>query len=228
MEMTFDFEDCPTLSHIKNTSSYNPLTAVQNISEYGGAQDLWDFITNRYGEKKILSNFLSHTEDAFGFYKPYEEAVNRATQLIFKCYANKYEKLKNLDSSYDPFSPYNIQEEHATGNKQSKMTNQKGSGVETSDYETSFDNLTPKQTAKSTSSTNGSDSTYFENNVSETFKDNTMNGLSSSEKKYSSRVGNIGNHVHADIIRKELEIMNFSLWNEIAKDFTAELCYKIF
>lgn len=188
-----------------------------------GFLDLWSYLSEKYGHYHLLERYY---QNGLLMYFPVKEALNS----LFLANAFKYKHLLDSLNDYNPLDPYHIVEEHATGNKVSANTSTPQGTTITKDYETSYDdtvnaNLSGKT---ETSYDNYSVKNSFENNVSESFQDKTMENLSTSEKKYVSRVGNIGNHAITDLLDKERRSVMFTLWDVICKDITDMLCYKIF
>lgn len=200
---------------------YTVLSDCKNIEKYGGAQYIWEWILEKKGHYILLERYR------------YFRDFNNAVEAMFLSNEFKYTHLLKTMDDYNVLDPYHIVEEHATGNKVSESTSTPSGKTISTDYETAFNDLDPKITGK----TEGEYDNYkvtssFKNDVSESFKngdDNvTMDNLTSSEKKYVSRIGNIGNHAITDLIDKERKSVYFSLWDVIANDIVDLTCYKIF
>lgn len=233
VERMNDFDKCPRLIYLHDTTAFNPLLNIAAVLQYTTPREMWDFLCFRYGEHRILETFLSFTTDVFGSYKVYESQVQLALSLMFEANKAKYDKLLQTTSPYDMFSPYHIKEEHVTGNKAGSVTNTNGTTITETQMESSYNDTDPSVAGKTITSPSGSNSVSYSSDKSETFESGTdgqktLSGMSSTSKSLDSRVGNIGNHTYADIVDKERKMANFSLMDEIAKDIVKEICYKIF
>lgn len=191
------------------------ISNCRNIQNYGGI-NLWRYIVNKYGSNIPLQVY----QDFYAF--------KNALELVFLEQEYKYKKLlETTQLDYDLLKPYHIEEEIVTGNKMSSETTSPSGSISNDTSETSFDSLEAKLKESVTTTFNNQTSHSYTNNVSEIYKDEVFDGLSSSEKSKSTREGNIGNHVVADIIEKERNISNFSLWEVIAKDVIRYTCFSI-
>lgn len=192
------------------------LINCKNINTYGGYEAIWKFIKSRYGNNIPLS--IYQNEDTF----------KSVVEVIFLENQYKYKHLYETTTiEYDLLKPYHIEEEIVTGNKVSNETTTPSGSVSNNTSETSFDSLDAKLKETTTTNFNNQTEHSYENNVSENYKSEVMSGLTTSEKTKSTREGNIGNHVMADIIRKERDISDFSLWDVIAKDVIKYTCFSI-
>ncbi|MCQ2053191.1 MAG: hypothetical protein MJZ03_04570 [archaeon] len=194
------------------------LSNCKDITNYGDPREIWDYVIKKYGIYKPLPLFQDYAE--------FKEAV----EVNFLANEYKYRKLfETLNASYNFLKPYDIEEESLLGEKMSKETVQPTGSVKVSNSSTSFDDLSPKLTDESLTSYQGMKTeTSYENNMSDTYKNETMSGLTSSSKRKNARTGNIGNHAYADLVEKERKIAYFKLWDEIARDILDLTCYKIF
>lgn len=207
----------PDMTLDKCNFPYTVLSNCKNIEMYGGAQNIWERLLYTKGHYIILENFR------------YFRNFNEAVENMFLSNEFKYKHLLNTMVDYNPLDPYHITEEHAIGNKQSSNTITPEGTQITKQYETSFNNLDPKLTGQSdTSFEDYKTVNSFNNDVEEHFKDVSMQNLTSSEKKYVSREGNIGNHALSDLLDKERKSVIFSLWDIICNDIVDLTCYKIF
>lgn len=197
---------------------YTVLSNCKNVEQLGGAQNIWERLLYTKGHYTLLEKYK--------YFRHFHDAVEN----LFLANEFKYlHLLGTVTNDYDPLDPYHITEEHAVGKKQSDNTVTPSGTQTTNEYETSFDNLNPKLTGKSETEFNNFETTNsFSNNVSESFKDVNMTDLTSSEKKFVSRVGNIGNHALTDLIDKERKSVMFTLWDVICDDIVDLTCYKIF
>lgn len=203
---------------------------IELFTENAPERLFW-YLIFKYGLRKPLKMFQAMSE------------FKEAAEIIFLANNSKYKKLFATLVDYNPFEPYNIVEEHVTGETYSKetvtptgsSTTTPNGSVTTAKSETSFDDLSPKLADEEVTTYNNSETTSFNNqttkeyanNISDSFEGKTLNNLSNSSHSYDSRRGNIGNHVYADIIRKEREQAMFTLWDIIAKDIIDLTCYKI-
>lgn len=232
MKMHDVFEKSPTLHHLKTTTSFNPFTNIAAVLTYCTPDTLWKYLCNHYGQHKILDTYVHKQEDAFHVYKVFELEIKEAIETLFEINKNKYDKLLKTTEDYDMFSPYHISEEHVTGTRQANTTNTNGTTITETGSETSFDSASLHTTNETVTRPSGSNTIDYGSSKSETFGEGTdqktLENLTSSSKSYDSRVGNIGNHTYADIIEKERETANFSLYDVICRDVINEICYKIF
>lgn len=188
------------------------------INEYGEPLNIWRWLFNNYSEHIPMRSFQI------------ESNFKRAVEDMFHTNEFKYQKLLKTMQMYEPLDPYHITEEHTGGNKMSTQTSTPEGKEIVTNFETSMDNLTHKETSSSeTTYDNAKTKITFDNNVSETFEDKTLDGLTSSSKRYDKRTGNIGNHALSDLVDKERDsVLNFNLVDIICKDIIKLTCLQIF
>lgn len=188
------------------------------ITDYGEPLNIWRWLFNHYSEHIPMSHFQI------------ESNFKACVEDMFRTNEFKYQKLLKTMDMYDPLNPYHITEEHTLGSKVGKQTTTPSGITKVQDKSTSMDNLTPQVTDESeTSYINAKTEVTYDHDVSETFEDKTLNNLSSSQKRFDSRKGNIGNQTLSDLMNKEREsALNFNLIDIICKDIIDMTCLKIY
>ena len=190
-----------------------------NTTDWGNRTDFWKyFITIMYEYCEEVNDKLvcDHLDFNLGAYP------------VLVSNHEKYDRLaKSLKANYDVLFPYNIEEEHSTGNKTSKTTMHYGQH-EDKNKESSMDNTTLYD-ASSTDYAQHDDTVDREHNQSTTFAGDTFEP-NSDETSHSkdSRIGNIGNHSFSELIEKELKLARYNLWDIISHDLLDNICLKFF
>lgn len=197
------------------------LERIPDITDYGDPVMIWRYLIAKYGEHELLDVIAEDL--AIGI-----PLMFQMVEAMFAANRFKYQRYLNTMIDYDVLSPYSIYEEHVTGNKIGKTVNTNNMNVTEVNSETSYESTTFKDAYKTVTTPEGSSSVEIERDISETFEDKSLSELSSSEHKFNSRKGNIGNHSNSDLIDKERKTANFSLWEIICADILDITCYKIF
>ena len=211
-----DFEGCAQLNEV--TFSYEVLNDCKNITDYGTPQEIWGFLITNYGTHVPMVCYQS------------EPQFKHICEIVFCTYEYKYKRLKETLREYDPSKPYLIEEERYMGEKRSGETSTPSGKQVNTNKGTTYDNtgeLKLKEENEVSYEGYKVESEY-KNNVSDTFAEETFNGLTSSMKRKSKLSGNIGNHSFSELMEKERKTAKFSLIDEIAKDIINVTCYKIF
>lgn len=211
-----DFEGCAQLNEV--TFSYEVLNDCKNITDYGTPQEIWGLLVTKYGTHVPMVCYQSGPQ------------FKHICEIVFCTFEYKYKRLKETLREYDPSKPYLIEEERYMGEKRSGETSTPSGKQVNTNKGTTYDNtgdLKLKEENEVSYEGYKVESEY-KNNVSETFKDETFNGLTSSMKRKSKLSGNIGNHSFSELMEKERKTANFTLLDEIAKDIINVTCYKIF
>lgn len=196
-----------------------------NTTDWGNVTDFWKFLITRYGHYRIMQQYTEEVNDEL-ICDPLD--FNVFTHPVLTANYEKYNRLAaSLKKNYDVLSPYNIEEEHSTGEKHSKATTHYAQHEDTN-KESSMDNTT-LYAAASTDYAMHDDYVEREHNQSVTFKEASFepNADDTSHSK-DSRVGNIGNHSYAELIEKEIKLARLNFWDIIAKDILDNGCLKIF
>ena len=196
-----------------------------NNTDWGNTYDFWMYLISRYGHYRIMQQF---TEEQNGSLICDNVDFNTFAKPVFDSNYEKYNRLANaLKTTYDVLKPYNIQEEHSTGDKHSKATTHYDTH-EDKNKESSMDNTTLYD-ASSTYFDTHDDYVEREHNQSTTFAGNSFEPNSDdTSHSMDSRVGNIGNHSYAELIEKEIKLARYNFWDIIAKDILDNGCLKIF
>lgn len=208
---------------------FSGITLPQN---FGTPTDFWRFFEEKYGIHYLLPEYTIYTStppwQMENHYQPSNPKINGALTSIFLSNDAKYNRLlSSLNNKYDVLAPYNIQEEHSTGEKISKQTMDNKQRTD-NDYETSMDSTSLQQTGQ-TQIGSHADELYYENNVKTSFAGNDFeDGSTSTKHTKDSRVGNIGNHSFAELIEKEVKLARYNLWDIVCNDIIDMICYKIF
>ncbi len=204
---------------------YAALDGNWNTTDWGDRVDFWKYFITHYGHYRIMYDYCEEVNDTlvcdhFGF--------NKGAYPVLLANHEKYDRLaKSLKTNYDVLSPYNIQEEHSTGNKTSKTTMHYGQHEDVN-KESSMDNTTLYDST-STNYAMHDDTVDREHNQSTTFKGDTFepNSDETSHTK-DSRIGNIGNHSFSELIEKEITLARYNLWDIISHDLLDNICLKFF
>lgn len=221
----FIFDLAPTMDAIAVAGTDYYLEDID--FPYGNKEEFWNYMVRKYMERKILPRYLDKELDADGEYSVSQTAIRLDMKRLFAANRYKYSHLYSSMTEYDMFSPYHIEEEHLTGTKIAKSTNHKDK-VKTENSETSMDVLTYSPTVKT--ETDGFDITSeSDNNKSDSHEvmGRTLTDNASTTHSLDSRTGNIGNHIYADIIKKEREVAMFNLWDIISLDIADMLSFRI-
>ena len=211
-----DFEDCLQLNEVG--FSYEVLNNCRNINDYGTPQEIWGFLVTNYGTHVPMSCYQTGAQFKY------------ICEIIFYTYEYKYKRLKETLGEYDPTKPYLMEEERYVGEKRSGETSTPSGKQVNTNKGTTYDN-TGELKLKEENEINYVGykvESEYKNNVSDTFEDESFNGLTSSLKRKSKLSGNIGNHSFSELMNKERNTAKFSLIDEIAKDIINVTCYKIF
>lgn len=198
---------------------------IWNGTDWGNQTDFWKYFITHYGHYRIMYDY---TENLNGTLICDPLDFNKGAHPVLIANHEKYDRLaKSLKTSYDVLSPYNIQEEHATGNKISKTTMHYAQH-EDKNKESSMDNTTLYD-ASSIDYAMHDDTVDREHNQSTTFKDAAFepNSDETSHTK-DSRIGNIGNHSFSELVEKELKLARYNLWDIISHDLLDNICLKFF
>lgn len=211
-----DFEGCAQLNEV--TFSYEVLNDCKNITDYGTPQEIWGFLITKYGTHVPMVCYQS------------EPQFKHGCEIVFCTFEYKYKRLKETLKDYDASKPYLIEEERYIGEKRSGETSTPSGKQVNTNKGTTYDNTGDlKLKEENEVSYDGYKvESEYKNNVSDTFKDESFSGLTSSMKRKSKLSGNIGNHSFSELMEKERKTAKFSLIEEIAKDIIDVTCYKIF
>lgn len=211
-----DFEDCLQLNEV--TFSYEVLNNCKNITDYGTPQEIWGFLITNYGTHVPMVAYQSGAQFKY------------ICEIIFYTYEYKYKRLKETLKEYDPTKPYLMEEERYIGEKRSGETSTPSGKQVNTNKGTTYDNTSDLKLKEENevSYVGYKVESEYKNNISESFEDETFNGLTSSIKRKGKLSGNIGNHSFSELMKKERKTAKFSLIDEIAKDIISVTCYKIF
>lgn len=198
---------------------------------FGDTTEFWRFLQNQYGEHRIMWNYTVQYPTPVYRVAPYNPdltRINKALLSVFNASNIKYTRLiASLNATYDPLKPYNIEEEHSTGQKSSKTTMGYASRTDTT-AESSMDSTALNNTMQTVNGSHN-DTIDRSHDVSTTFDGDTFeSGSDETSHSKDSRVGNIGNHSFAELIEKEIKLTRFTFWDMVAKDITDMVCLKIF
>ena len=196
-----------------------------NATDWGSRTDFWKYFITHYGHYRIMYEYCEEVNDTLVCD---HLDFNKGAYPVLMANHEKYDRLaKSLKSNYDVLSPYNIEEEHSTGNKTSKTTMHYDQH-EDKNKESSMDNTTLYD-ASSTVYAMHDDTIDREHNQSTSFKNATFepNSDETSHTK-DSRIGNIGNHSFSELIEKELKLARYNLWEVISHDLLDNICLKFF
>lgn len=196
-----------------------------NATDWGNRTDFWKYFITHYGHYRIMYEYCEEVNDTLVCN---HLDFNKGAYPVLMSNHEKYDRLaKSLKANYDVLSPYNIEEEHSTGNKSSKTTMHYAEH-EDKNKESSMDNTTLYD-ASSTLYSMHDDTVDREHNQSTTFKNDTFepNSDETSHTK-DSRIGNIGNHSFSELIEKELKLARYNLWDIISHDLLDNICLKYF
>lgn len=177
--------------------------------------------------------FWSYLIEKFGHYTPmprYQEQNSFKTccEYLFLANFDKFNKFYDTILDYDILAPYNIQEEHLKGERHSNVSNTQTGNSSNLNKETSMDDLTQQPVSSSSANSSILSSTTRGNDVADGFKSTILEHLSDSEKRLSSRSGNIGNHSFSELVDKERKTANFVFYDIICQDILDITCIKIF
>ena len=198
---------------------------IWNGTDWGNQTDFWKYFITHYGHYRIMYDYTENSNDTL-ICDPLD--FNKGAHPVLVANREKYNRLaKSLKKDYNVLAPYNIDEEHATGNKTSKTTMHYAQH-EDKNKESSMDNTTLYDAA-STLYAQHDDTVDREHNQSTTFKNDTFepNSDETSHTK-DSRIGNIGNHSFSELIEKELKLARYNLWEVISHDLLDNICLKFF
>jgi hypothetical protein len=207
-------------------------TGITLPTNFGSPTDFWAFLENKYGMHFLLPEYTIYTNtppwQMQNHYQPSNPKINFALSSIFLANDAKYTRLlSSINEKYDVLAPYNIQEEHSTGEKVSDYYTDYKQRTN-NEYETSMDSTSLQQTGQSTLGSH-KDVFSYENNKKTTFAGNDFeDGSTSTQHTKDSRVGNIGNHSFAELIEKEIKLARYNLWDIVSNDIIDMICYKIF
>lgn len=220
----FIFELAPTMEAIATETDYY---LVDIDFPYGDKEVFWNYMVRKYMERRILPRYLDKELDEDGEYSISKMPIHFDMKRLFAANQYKYRQLATTMNEYDMFSPYHIDEELVSGTKIAKTTDTLG-GHTATNKESSMDNLNlnPASSTETTARTNTSES---DNNKNETHSklNKTVSDNATTTHNYNTRYGNIGNHIYADIIKKEREVAMFNLWDVIALDIADMLTFRI-
>lgn len=196
-----------------------------DTQNWGNRSDFWKYLVNRYGDYRIMKQF---TENSNGILICDNLDFNKGAYPVLISNHDKYERLANaLNKNYDVLEPYNIFEENARAEKNSKLSTTYGMHTDTNG-ESSMDsaaliNATQTQFGSHT------DDVVYENNVSVNFENEAFeSGMSAVSHMKNRRKGNLGNMAYADLIEKEIKLARFNFWDIICKDLIDNICLKFF
>lgn len=198
---------------------------IWNGTDWGNQTDFWKYFITHYGHYRIMYDY---TENSNGTLICDPLDFNKGAHPVIVANKEKYDRLaKSLKKDYNVLAPYNIEEEHSTGNKSSKTTMHYAQH-EDKNKESSMDNTTLYD-ASSIDYAMHDDTVDREHNQSTTFAGATFepNSDETSHTK-DSRVGNIGNHSFSELIEKELKLARYNLWDIISHDLLDNICLKYF
>lgn len=199
---------------------------------FGSPTAFWQYFELKYGLHFLLPEYTIYTNvppcEMENHYQPSNTKINYALSSIFLSNDAKYSRLlDSINQKYDVLAPYNIQEEHSTGYKQSDRYEDYKQRTDTG-YETSMDSTTQQPISQFTAGGH-KDEFSFKNDKSTSFNDNEFEPNSSStEHSKDSRIGNIGNHSFAELIEKEIKLARINLWDMVCNDIIEMICYKVF
>lgn len=196
-----------------------------NETDWGTRVDFWSFLITRYGHYRIIQQY---TNEVNGQLVCDEQDFNAFTRPVLLANHEKYDRLAaSLKKKYDVLSPYNIEEEHSTGEASAKLSTTYAEHTDT-EKESSMDSSTTVNTGQTVYG-NHTDTVDREHDRSITFKGNAFeSNMDETSHTKDLRVGNIGNHSFAELIEKEIKLARFNLWDIIAKDILDNGCLKIF
>ena len=196
-----------------------------NETDWGTRVEFWSFLITRYGHYRIIQQY---TEEVNGQLICDEMDFNAFTRPILLANHEKYDRLAaSLKKKYDVLAPYNIEEEHSTGEASAKLSTTYAEHTDT-EKESSMDSSTPVMTGQTVYG-NHTDSVDREHDRSITFKGNAFeSNMDETSHTKDLRVGNIGNHSFAELIEKEIKLARYNFWDIIAHDILDNGCLKIF
>lgn len=198
---------------------------IWNTTDWGNQTDFWKFLITRYGHYRIMQQYTEEVNDEL-ICDPLD--FNVFTHPVIIANREKYNRLaSSLKKDYDVLAPYNIEEEHSTGEASAKLSTTYAEHTDT-EKESSMDSSTPVNTGQTVYG-NHTDSIEREHDRSITFKGNAFeSNMDETSHTKDSRVGNIGNHSYAELIEKEIKLARYNFWDIIAKDILDNGCLKIF
>lgn len=182
----------------------------------GSPQQFWAYFIEKFGHYTPMPRYQDET------------SFTRCCEYLFLANFDKFNKLYDTILDYDILSPYNIQEEHLIGERHSNVSNSQTATSSNQNRDTSMDNLTSNPTTSSNSNATVSNTTSRGNDVADGFKSTILEHLSDSERRLSSRSGNIGNHSFSELVDKERKTANYVFYDIICQDILDITCLKIF
>lgn len=216
---------CQVLPYTETTP--NPYMDGINFTPYGNYNFFWNYMCQKYSERTLLPRFNDLNIGIDGFYGSLSTDINLELRLFFIANKERFNHMLKTTEPYEMFDPYHIREEHLIGGRIANTTNTIG-GSTTTHNETSMDNLTAKE-AYNDATTSRTDTSSSANNLSEKHEElnQSLSNNATISHTLDTRIGNIGNHIYADIINKERAVGNFVLWDYIAKEVADKLTYRI-